>query len=139
MIEKDDGEVNEEEEKVAREFAEAGLENADDPHIIALARLSGARLLISKDRKSGLHAIFKDRRSSSLRARSIKTPSTCHCSGKRRSASDIFATPTKVTRNHAPMRLCIVEKTVILYLLSSSLPVDIFRCPPGATPLCRAY
>ena len=62
LLDKGDAPDDEETKKVAKEFADAGLDDADDPHIIALARVSGARLLISADRQSGLHANFKDRR-----------------------------------------------------------------------------
>jgi hypothetical protein len=61
LLEKSDEEVNKEEVVVQKLFDEHGKAKADDPHVIALARISGSRLLASDDRRSGLHGIFKDR------------------------------------------------------------------------------
>jgi len=44
------------------ELLEEADEKSDDPHVLALARVSGSRLLASDDSRSGLHALFKDRR-----------------------------------------------------------------------------
>jgi hypothetical protein len=62
LIYKKDELVDEETEKVRQEFEKLNMQHADDPHVIALARMSGSRLLASHDKSSGLHAIFKDRR-----------------------------------------------------------------------------
>jgi hypothetical protein len=55
-----DGEVDAEEAVVVKLFKMHAIRGADDPHILALARLSGARLLVSADRSSRLHELFKD-------------------------------------------------------------------------------
>jgi predicted nucleic acid-binding protein len=57
-----DADVDVEETAVVELFEQEEVEGADDPHILALARLSGARLLISHDASSRLHELFKDRR-----------------------------------------------------------------------------
>lgn len=62
FLDKDDGAVEAETEAVVKELDALNWEDADDPHIIALARVSGSRLLASHDSRSGLHAMFKDRR-----------------------------------------------------------------------------
>ncbi|MCI0459092.1 MAG: type II toxin-antitoxin system VapC family toxin [Gemmataceae bacterium] len=62
LVDVPDEEVNAEEEVVRKLFEEEGIEGADDPHILALARVSGARLLISHDKSSRLHELFKDNR-----------------------------------------------------------------------------
>ena len=54
-IEIDDAKVDREKETLE----DQALCRSDDPHVIALARLGGARLLYSNDRK--LHRDFKDR------------------------------------------------------------------------------
>ncbi len=46
--------------KRASEIQQEGLLKSDDPHVLALAQLSGARLLYSNDKK--LHKDFKDTR-----------------------------------------------------------------------------
>ena len=55
LINADENRVDQETEKVRR----SGGLKSDDPHIIALARVSDARLLFSNDRK--LHEDFKNR------------------------------------------------------------------------------
>lgn len=57
-----DAKVDAGEVQVSKWLAENGFTDADDPHIIALARVSGSRLLVSADASSGLHELFKDRR-----------------------------------------------------------------------------
>ena len=52
----DESEVGERTEQIGRE----GIHTSDDPHVLALAQLSGARLLYSNDR--GLRRDFKDTR-----------------------------------------------------------------------------
>lgn len=52
----DDGKVDRE----AQILENQGICRSDDPHVIALARLGGARLLYSNDKK--LHRDFKDRK-----------------------------------------------------------------------------
>ena len=54
-IEIDDAKVNREKETLE----DQALCRSDDPHVIALARLGGARLLYSNDKK--LHRDFKDK------------------------------------------------------------------------------
>jgi hypothetical protein len=56
-----DDEVNEETQTVVRLLKKL-QEKSDDPHVLALARVSGSRLLASDDSRSGLHALFKDKR-----------------------------------------------------------------------------
>jgi hypothetical protein len=58
----DDDRVDAETRAVVELLEEAEIAKADDPHILALARVSGSRLLASEDSRSGLHALFKDRR-----------------------------------------------------------------------------
>lgn len=57
-----DADVDGAEAEVSAWLAEQGFTDADDPHIIALAQVSGSRLLVSADAGSGLHDLFKDRR-----------------------------------------------------------------------------
>jgi hypothetical protein len=62
LVDISDAEVDAEEEVVISLFEEEEIEGADDPHVLALARVSGSRLLISHDASSRLHELFKDRR-----------------------------------------------------------------------------
>jgi hypothetical protein len=62
LFEVPDDTVDAETLEVRKLLAEAAIEDADDPHILALARLSGSRLLISHDFASRLHELFKTRR-----------------------------------------------------------------------------
>ncbi|MBI3824329.1 MAG: hypothetical protein HY289_16815 [Planctomycetes bacterium] len=57
-----DDDVNQESTKVERLFAEHDITGADDPHVIALARVSGSRLLYTEDNKTKLVDLFRDRR-----------------------------------------------------------------------------
>jgi hypothetical protein len=56
-----DEEVDEE-TRAVMELLKELEEKSDDPHVLALARVSGSRLLASDDSRSGLHALFKDKR-----------------------------------------------------------------------------
>ena len=58
----DDAKVTVEETRVRELLEKFKISGCDDPHIIALARVSGTRLLVSQDSSSKLHQIFKDRR-----------------------------------------------------------------------------
>jgi hypothetical protein len=57
-----DRRVDAEQEEVENSLNRENVQHADDPHVLALARVSGSRLLASEDSRSGLHALFKDRR-----------------------------------------------------------------------------
>jgi hypothetical protein len=57
-----DEKVNTEEKAVIKLLKQEKIDDADDPHILALARVSGSRLLISADSSSRLHELFKNRR-----------------------------------------------------------------------------
>lgn len=56
-----DADAEKETEVVTLQLKMDGLNTMDDPHIIALARLSGSRLLFSRDHSSRLHEVFKSR------------------------------------------------------------------------------
>lgn len=52
-----------EQQKVMKLLKADGLEEKmNDPHIIALAKASGSRLLFSRDYQSHLHSVFTDRK-----------------------------------------------------------------------------
>ena len=51
-----------EEAEVNKLLEQENIPGANDPHVLALARVSGSRLLASADKRSRLQALFKDRR-----------------------------------------------------------------------------
>jgi hypothetical protein len=70
-----DREVDAEEKVVCKLLDAEGIDDADDPHILALARKSGARLLVSDDVKSRLHELFKNRKFLKPRGKIYTSPS----------------------------------------------------------------
>ncbi len=62
LIEIDDTLVDGEETIVAKLLIDLGYHKADDPHVLALARLSDARLLVTEDKRSQLMDAFRDKR-----------------------------------------------------------------------------
>ncbi len=56
-----DEEVDQETEAVKQLFNDNDVQGADDPHVIALARVSGSRLLFTVDNKTKLIDLFRDR------------------------------------------------------------------------------
>jgi hypothetical protein len=62
LLDIDNDVVTAEQTEVEALLERNNIRGADDPHVLALARVSGSRLLASQDSRSGLHALFKDRR-----------------------------------------------------------------------------
>jgi hypothetical protein len=56
-----DHRVDTEEAEVENLLQREKIHGADDPHILALARVSGSRLLASADKRSRLHELFTNR------------------------------------------------------------------------------
>jgi hypothetical protein len=62
LLDIEDERVDAEEEAVEKLLKQETVQGADDQHVLVLARVSGSRLLASADSRSGLHALFTDRR-----------------------------------------------------------------------------
>lgn len=61
LYEVSDDLVEKEADEVQSLFDKSNISEADDPHILALARLSGSRLLFTVDARSRLIDLFRDR------------------------------------------------------------------------------
>jgi hypothetical protein len=62
LLDIEDRQVDNEQQEVESLLEECEIEGVDDQHVLALARVSGSRLLASGDASTKLHALFKDRR-----------------------------------------------------------------------------
>ncbi len=70
------------------------IDGADDPHILALARISGSRLLFTEDNRSKLIDLFRDKRF-------VDPPGKVY---KSKANADLLKNPRKCKPIHAPKK-----------------------------------